>query len=184
MTEVSAKIKDRRIDKYLEKKGYNLAECEMFYSPITGFLFYLLILIAFTIPWCVFFPLLILKYPYYFLIYFTVQYLALAYLNNSYIITQQKLIVINPNFPFQKMKVYEFGEIENIKIDNSWLTLLTWIFLIFCSNYIEVHTTNKVHRFYSIFLNVDCCDENITEKTLDDFNDNLAKHNIATEFNL
>jgi hypothetical protein len=184
ITGVSAKIKDKRISKYLEKKGYNLAECEIFYSPITGFLFYLVILIAFTIPLWFYFPLLISKYPYFFLIYFIVQYLALAFLNNSYVISQHKLIVINPNFPFKKVKVYEFAEIDKIKIDDSGLALITWVLLIFYCNYIEIYTADKTQRFYSIFLEVDYFDENITEKTLDDFNTTLCKHNIVTEFNL
>jgi hypothetical protein len=184
----SDEIKDRRIDKYLDKKGYNLAECEIFYSPISiylFYLFYLLLLILSVLPMGFYFLKYIFKYPYYFLIYFIVQYLVLAYLNNSYVITQQKLIVINPNFPFQKMKVYEFGEIDKIKIDNSGLALLiSWIFLIFCSNYIEVYSTNKVRRFYSIFLEVDCFDENLTEKTLDDFANTLSKNSISLKFNL
>ena len=184
----SDEIKDRRVDKYLDKKGYNLAECEIFYSPISIYLFYLFYLLLLTlsaIPIELYFKIYNFKHPYCFLIYFIVQYLVLAYLNNSYVIAQQKLIVINPNFPFQKMKVYEFGEIDKIKIDNSWpVFLITWIFLIFSSNYIEVYSRNKVRRFYSIFLAVDSFDENLTEKTLDDFSNALSKNGIKVKFNL
>ncbi len=181
---VSAKIKDRRIDKCLETTGYNPGECDIYYSPIIGYYFYVGISIFFIIPLWFILKILILKYLYFFIIYYALQYLVLAYINNSYAIYQNKLIAINPNFPFKKMTVFELTEIDKIKIGNSRLGFTTWILLILSSNYIEIYTTDKTQRFYSVLLEVDCFDENITEKTIDNFNTALCKHNIVTEFNL
>lgn len=181
---ISAKLKDRRIDRRLEKIGFNLVDCEIFYSPITVFIWYLLILIAFTAPICFFIPMVIWNYSLFFLIYFLIQYIMLAYLNNSYAIVHEKLIVINPNLPFRRMKVYELKKIEKIVIDRLKTSFLTWVFLIYDCNFVEIIMNGKRQRFYSIYLQIDCYDENITEKTLDNFNSSLKKQNIAIDFNL
>lgn len=180
---VSAKIKDRRVDGILKGMGLNSSDCEIFYSPIAGFLFYFLILIAFVIPIFFLTPVVIFNYPYHFLIYATAKYLILAYMNNSYVIYHKQLIVINPNFPFRSVKIYEIDQIEKIVINNR-LSFFTWVFLIFCPNYIEVHSNRKTQRFYSIYLEEDYFDENITEKTLDDFNSALNKMHVPTDFHL
>ena len=91
---------------------------------------------------------------------------------------------INPNFPFKKITIYDFAEIEKIKIDDSKLKVISWVLLIFSSNYIEISTNENTERFYSIFLQPDAFDENLTEKTLDDFNAVLCGKHILTEFNL
>lgn len=99
LTGISAKLKDKRIDRILKKHGYTLSNCEIFYSPITVWLFLLpffLLTIISTVSY--FFFYLIYLFPLYFLLYFMLGYLVVGYLNNSFVITENKLLVINPNF--------------------------------------------------------------------------------------
>jgi hypothetical protein len=135
--------------------------------PVSFYIFYL----AYLFPVC-------------FLIYFIAGYVVVASLNNSFVITDSKLVVINPNFPFRKVKSYSFEQINKVKIDSSNLLYITAIFAHFGSNYVELTTQDKVERFYCTSLDVDAFDENFTEKTIDDFHASLKQHKVYIEFNL
>jgi hypothetical protein len=177
----SANLTDRRIDKYLLQNNYDLAECMLFYSPISGFLFYFGLAIGFTMPFCIYLLVIVFKYLYFFGVYCIAQYLALAYLNNSFVIIAEKLVVINPNFPFKTVKVYELKQIEQVKIASE-RTFITWLLLIFRPNYVEIYTAKNVQRYYCLFLQEDAYDENITKKTIEDLDIALSRLEVVTEF--
>lgn len=180
----SAKLQDKRVDHKLETMGYSLADCEVFYSPIRGYLIYLGGLLLVIAPFCWPFYTVIADYYIRFLLYFTLVYLVLAYLNNSYALTEKQLIVINPNFPFRKVVVYDLASIQKVRIDHSKLRFILWVLLILGCNYVEIYTTNQVQRFYSIFLEVDAYDENITEKTMSSFSNALHKRAVKVDMNI
>jgi hypothetical protein len=97
---------------------------------------------------------------------------------------QHKLIVINPNFPFRRSVSYTMEEIRNVKIDQSKWLWLTFIFAHGGGNYVQISTGDKSSRFYCTCLQVDCVDENLTEKTIDDLHFALTARSIPTEFHL
>ena len=55
--------------------------------------------------------------------------------------------------------------------------------MLFDCHFIDVFSNNKRQRFYSIYLELDTWD-NLTEKTIEDFDYSLKKNKIVTEFNL
>jgi hypothetical protein len=184
ITGLSAKTKDRRVDNILKKRGYDVAGCEIFYSPINIWLFFLGILFLVAIPFSWYLIRLAYMLPLYALLYFLVSYLIVAFLNNSFVLTATQLLIINPNFLFRKVISYDLKQISKIKIDSSKWLWLTVIFAHFGKNYVEIASENKTQRFYCTMLEVDAYDENLTEKTMDDFQASLLKHNLSVEFNL
>jgi hypothetical protein len=176
----SFKFKDKRIDRIIEKKGYSIADCEIFYSPIKVSLTHILILLLASFPYSFY----VFVFPIYSLVYIVVAYLFIAHFNNSFILTNEQLIVINPNFPFQKIKTFDLLAINIIIIDNSHINKIMWILGLIHCNYIAVIIEEKKVRFYCEGLELtDDYNEhgNVTEKTLDDFNYALKEHNVLTE---
>jgi hypothetical protein len=168
LTGVSLKLDDKRVDKKLEKEGYE--QSNIFYSPIKSWLFgiSLIALQSLVLHGGIFYLLYI--FPFYTTFYLLCAYLIAAYMNNSFAIHGNKLLVVNRNFPFYKFKVYEFEDINTLRINNSLILRLPLLFVgIFGSNYVEIRTNEKTERFYCIGLDIDCYDENWTEKNLDDF---------------
>lgn len=184
MIAFSAKLKDKRVDKILEKSGQNMAECTVFYSPIVGFWAYFAIFIAVLIPFSLKIAGLILQYPRYVVLYLIVQYLALAYLNNSFVLTPKNLLVINPNFPFQHCTTYALDQVEKVTIDRSGFRWFSWILLIFTSHFTAISSRGATRRFYCMLLERDAFDENITEKNLDDFQAALTQQGVVLDFKL
>ena len=111
-------------------------------------------------------------------------YLVVAYLNNSFVITENKILVVNPNFPFRRFIRYDLGQIQKVKIDSSKRLWITMVFAHSGNNYIEITAAHKANKFYCSYLNVDAFDENFTENTMDDLYASLKQNNIITEFNL
>jgi hypothetical protein len=180
----SAKLKDRRVDKVLIQNDYNLEDCIIYYSPIVGLLYYAGIFVAFTsgmILLLVYYA--CVKFTMFFSFHLVIGYLLSAFLNNSFVITSKELIVINPNFPFKRFEKYDLNRIQKVVMDNSWLILFSWIFLL-SSRYVCIIDELKQRKFYCAYLERDAYDENITEKNLDDFQAHLKKLSIKTEMNL
>lgn len=185
LTGVSAKTKDRRVDRVLEKLGYEATACEIFYSPVMVWVTYLMLFFMALLPVSLCLLALLYRFPVYGGLYFLLGYLMAAYLNNSVVLTQDKLIIINPNFPFRRSVIYDLAELRDVKIDQSkWLWSTFFIFAHSGSNYVEISTDDKTRRFYCTCLQVDAFDENLTEKTMDDLHFALEKRNVPTEFNL
>lgn len=107
----------------------------------------------------------------------------MAYFNNTPVLVKNELIIINPYFPFQNFEVFQMNDIKLIKIDKSSF-LPAWFFLIFKSNDVEIYLENENKRFYCTSLQVDCYDENWTEKTMDDFKYSLLKRGVIIELGL
>lgn len=183
LTGISFQMKDNRIEKRLIKEGFT--DYEIFYSPIQSWVF-LVSLITISSITCYggIFALLWL-YPIPTAIYVFASYLVAAFSNNSFAFTSNKLIIVNPNFPFRNIFYYDLKEISQIKIDKSrYLLALTFFSCVVNTNYIEISIQNKSKRFYCSSLDIDCYDENWTEKTLDDFYSSALGHNIKVFFNL
>lgn len=183
LTGVSLQFKDSRVEHRLAEEG--LIDCEIFHSPIQSWLFLVGILSIASLTADGGILMLLWKYPFYTIPCISVSYLFAAFSNNSFAFTSEKLIVINPNFPFQRLISYDLKNITQIKIDKSkHLVYLSWLFCISTTNYVEVYTKKKVNRFYCSGLDVDCYDENWTEKTLDDLYSTALSNEIKVIFNL
>jgi hypothetical protein len=183
-TGISARLKDRRVDRVLAKQGYEAEQCEIFYSPITAWITYLAILLTIPLPFAIdYFSFLYRNFTY-FCLYLLVGYLMGAYLNNSIVLTKNELVIVNPNFPFRHSVIYKLEEISYLKIDQSkWL----WPAFVFAhggGNYVEISTGDTTRRFYCTCLQLDAYDENLTEKTMDDLRFALRERNVPHEFNL
>lgn len=191
----SLQLKDKRIDKTLLKNGYDLKKCTIFYSPIKMYFIFLLMLFfaggfyAFYAFYFLYeFVALLTSFIgviFIFLAYITISLLLVFKLNNSVVLTDDELVIINPNFPFKKISKYRFRDIIGVKIDNyKRFTFLTFIFLLFDSNFIQIKLKNQSKRYYCIFLNVDAFDENWTELTLDDLHYSLENKELNVEMKL
>jgi hypothetical protein len=114
---ISARYKDKRVDKTLSKLGFT--EYEIFYSPLIVSLTYLLMLLAVSAG--MFFPVLF-SLGYSFIVctilicYFLLYYMIAAYSNNSFAITSDALVIINPNYPFRNHTVIPLKNITDIHI--------------------------------------------------------------------
>ena len=169
------KNKDFRVDKIAMRHGYSIYE--VFYSPIIIWIFMTIYFLVLSIS--AFFQ--FLGEWYYIIPYLLFGYLISSYLNNSFVITEKELLIINPNFPFNSFERYSIDSIEKVKIDsNKWLYLL-FSFLIFDNNYVKITSKDKTRVYYCIGLQFDAFDENFTEKTLDDFSASLSKKDIVVE---
>ena len=170
-------FKGKGVEKLLNKKGYN--NYELYFSPFSAWLYYLLLLSIAGFPLTSY----LFIYWDFLLAYFLFGFIISADLNHSFAITKNELIVINPNFPYKHITRYAWEDIKKIKIDRSKWYLLLWI-IFSGGNYIEIYGKNFKKRFFCVNLQIDCYDENITEKTMDDFVSALSGRNILIEFNL
>ncbi len=175
---VSARYTDKRVDKALRKLGYN--DCEVFYSPLIVSLTYILMLLAATAG--IFSPMLF-SFGHYFVIsavlicYCCLYYLVSAYSNNSFALTAADLVIINPNFPFSKQTVIPLNTITDIRIGShtpAWRKALLFL----TGNYADIQTSKGLTRYYCIGLEADAYDENLIEKTIEDFEMALRKRGI------
>ncbi|WP_028979860.1 hypothetical protein [Sporocytophaga myxococcoides] len=174
----SAKIRDKRVDKIAAKHGYK--NYEVFYSPLSIWLFFTLYLLVLSLPVTLSF----LEYWFYLPGYLVLGYLISAYRNNSFILTEDVLVVINPNFPFRNFHCYKIESIQKVKIDTGKWSDFLIVFIQFGHNYIQINSEGKRRTYYCNGLDIDAYDENFTEKTLDDFSHRLSKKNILVDFNI
>ncbi len=173
-------FRDKRVDRALQKLGYT--DAEIFYSPLKGWLFWSSILVIGGLSMVL--PLLWTAWPLIPFVFF-LSYLFNASRNNSFALTQDRLVIVNPNFPFRNITVLHLNDIETVTIDRdnlSWMAL--FIVLAFGNNYIEVKTTEGSKRYYCAYLQQwDAYSRNLTEKCLDDLDKSLRKKGISTIFN-
>lgn len=177
-----AVIKDRRIEPILEKKGYNIKQVKIYYSPFSSWLIDLLILFILQLVIAIY--LLPYKYIYFYVTYFAfyviVSYLFTAFLNNSFVTTKTELIVINPNFPFQKFITYKISDIKEVSVGSSKWKYLNWLFLQFSGNYIQIVDNKKSDRFFCTSLALNAWDDNLAQKSIDSFLGNFQQMNVST----
>ncbi|UZR99884.1 hypothetical protein [Chondrinema litorale] len=177
-----AVIKDRRIEQILEKNGYNIKQVKIYYSPFSGWLVDLLILFILQLVIAIY--LLPYKYIYfystYFALYIIASYLISAFLNNSFVTTKTELIVINPNFPFQKFTSYSTINIQQVSIGNSKWKYLNWLFLQFSGNYIQIVDKKKSTKYFCTSLALDAWDDNLAQRSVDSFLSHFQKMNVST----
>jgi len=183
----SMNLKDRRVDKILRNKESQ--KNQIFYSPILTWVIFWFILFCIAIPIVFFSWQLIWHYlGYYFFIilgvYFGIGYLIASKLNNSFVLDEENLIIVNPNFPWNKVQYFKFNDILKIEFKENKQYFLAIIFGIVERNYIEIFTKKGEFQFYCSGLSIDCFDENWTEKTLDDFKLELQKIGVKIEWYL
>ena len=182
------KLKDKVVDKILSSN--QIQDYEVFYSPIKSWIVFFGILLVIMIPLLlVLIPYIISKIPIntffiFILTYFSVGYLIISRLNHSFAITNKELIIINSHTIFRKLTKFKFEEIKNIRIASSKKLVILSFFGLVLFHYIEINTLSEQHRFYCLFLDVDCYDENWTEKNLDDFNTALHLKKLKVQFEL
>jgi hypothetical protein len=189
ITGFALKLKIKKVDRILLEKGYSIEECEIYYSPITSWFVTLFMMLPFLYPFLfIDFDYLFLSFIYplriYILSYFLLGYFLIRYFNNTPVLVKNELIIINAYFPFQSFKIYQIEEIQKVKIDKLSPFFPSWLFLLFSINYVEVYVKNNKKRIYCPYLEVDCYDENWTEKTMDDFKYSLFKEGVTIEFGL
>jgi len=176
---------DRKVDNIIYKAGFK--NCEIFYSPIGVWLagwIILFVLGGFSIVDILnnyFSDFLSRKVITWLLIYAGICYLIIVLFNRSFALTDKELLVVNSHFPFRKIDRFNLKGITEVKISTDRRLKYLMIFGLFHSHYIEVKTKFQKKRFYCLFLDFDCHDENWTEKNLDDLEDSLKLKGVNTK---
>ena len=181
---ISGRLKSKRVDKQLQAAGYS--DYEIFYSPLSvwatycmllpyGFGGFLPIAYNFLRPWI--FPVAAFLAG-----YILIARSVASQLNNTFAITNNELVIVNPYFPFKKITSMKLDSILSVRISNQPFRLRK-LFLCFDSNFIEIATQNgETTRFYCHGLEQDFYDENLTEKTIENLVYALEKRNIKVEY--
>lgn len=174
---------DSRIDKTIKKLDYDTYK--VFCSPVLAnfTLLFLLSPIMIIIILCT-------DYQYFYLlaVLILIIYLVSAPLNNSIVFVRKKMLIINPNFPFNKQTIIDIKDITNIIIDSDiydslWNKIIyLWIFRI-SRNYIKINTKKATFLFFCANLNLEGYEENSINANLDDLHLFLKQINIPTIFN-
>lgn len=170
-------MKDRRIDKMAQKRGYS--SYQVFCSPIVSSLVFAVAMPIVTIGLSVF--LLDLWYIY-MPAYLLLVYLIAAYLNNSFIIAKDELLVINPNFPFRRFKKYTLANIQQVDIEQSWG--FSSVTLFGKTNNVIVTTPKGYYIYCCESLEEDYYDRNTVESTIDDFEYSLRSKKVIVNMNI
>lgn len=174
-----SKLKDNRVDKILTSKG--IIGGDIYYSPILTWIIALSIILLGGIG--VVYLLASSIYGYLLIPYFIISYLLNTYKNNSFALFDDKVIILNPNFPFRKITIINNSEIKLVTIDktkSNWSKLL----LDFGENYLLIQTKDKLLKFYCSALEADSYDENWIEKGIDELELKFKEKGIQTEFKL
>lgn len=177
----ASEFKDKRVDNMLRRHGY--AHAKVFYSPIKIWLIFLLyfLVIGFTvILGAVYF--LWTSYKIWLMGYIITAYLVAAFLNNSFAIAGNKFLVVNPNFPFNRVKEYLISDIKDIKLAPDPILTYAWLFGPLGNNYVQVLSKNGKNRYCCAGLDIDCYDENLTALNLDDLHAALKEKGISVRF--
>ncbi len=176
---VGLQLKDKVVDKILAKSGFGKAH--VYYSPISAW-FVMIIMLLCTTGGVIFY-FASWKYSFLFIPYFIISYLIAAYCNTCFAIHEDKFLVINGNFPFRRLQIFERDTIKLIIMDKM---KKYWFigFAVFGNNYIIVETFKKKYKYYCFGLELDAYDENWTERTIDDLAYHLKNSNYPTRFKL
>jgi hypothetical protein len=180
----SIKLVDKRVDNICKKN--KLDDFEIFYSPISHWFFLISLILVMGGNGFYAFTYLISIDKY--LIFIPIPYLLVSYvlsckLNNSFAITTEKVVIINPNFPFRNYKEFNKKDIKKITIDKSSKTFF-YLFLIVNQNYVKIETKDQIEIFYCNGLEIDGYEDIWTEKSLDSLHIAFEKSNLVVEFNL
>ncbi|HLP52332.1 MAG TPA: hypothetical protein VK154_15695 [Chitinophagales bacterium] len=172
-------LTDKRVDRMLQRR--NITATAIYYSPITAWLVTLLLFLMYF--GLALYLIVISGYYLYMAIYLILGYLVAARMNTSFAVTDSELIVVNPNFPFNRIEVIALSDIEHVTIDR---TRSRWhyAFLIFGDNYLLIKTKTSIMKYYCAGLELDAFDENWTELTIEDLHYALTKRGVGVTFNL
>lgn len=187
MDGISFEFTDKRVDKLIKKQGFK--DSEIFYSPLNVWLALCGFLLVISIPFMLeflfnfFSKYSVLEKIIIASIYPLFCYVIVMIYNRSFAITDKELLIINSHFPFSSVKSFNLDEISEVKISHDKKLQFLLFFGFFQTNYIQVKINDQELRFYCLFLDVDCYDENFTKKTLDDLAQSLHQKmvNVSLE---
>lgn len=186
VTGFSLDLEDKRVDKILLDRGFK--ESEIYYSPMKVLLVFWIMMVSIMIP--LFFEILFHYFTTALIIFFTYLmfcYLYIGIFNRSFALTDKEFLVINSHFPFDGLRSFRYEDISELRISSGWELIFPMIFisLNFRTNYVQIKTTNHKKKFYCLFLDVDCFDENWTKRNLDDLHGSLRQKgiNVIMEIN-
>jgi len=176
------------VEKILLKNGF--PRSEIFHSPI--WIWWMFWIVIFSMGLSFWFALLryfISLFSFetviiYVIGYVVISYLIIKFLNRSFAITDGKILIVNSHPPFREFEYFNFNQIQKVKISSDWRLKILIIFGIFHTNYIQIETKFQKKRFYCLFLDVDCYDENFTEKTLDDLATSLKSKGVIVNLEI
>lgn len=175
----AAGSKDRRVDKMLASGGYNTND--IYYSPISEWLaIVFFILLNICIPLVAFIA--TSYHSLWVLFYVTIAYLTIAKQNNSFALFEDQLIVINPNFPFRKLTIYENRNIHTVTMD---ATKFGWSMLFPGSggHYVLIETNDQIHKYHCSGLDLEPY-EDTSEKTIDELSERLQEKGVVVDFRI
>ena len=184
----SLELGDKRVDKIISNKGFKKSEIS--YSPISVWFTFSVTLSVIAIPMTIeilynyFVKFSFQKGMLLIFIYLLLCYLLIIIFNRSFAITEKEFLVINSHFPFGTLQTFKLEEISEIKISSDWKLKTLIIFGLFYCNYVQIKIRNQEKRFYCLFLDVDCHDENWTERTLDDLERSLKLKGVNVKMDI
>jgi hypothetical protein len=115
-----------------------------------------------------------------------ISYLLFSKWSNSFVITPDKIIAINPNFLCKKYVEFDKSDVQKITIQ-SFSNIIGYFFLIGNQHFLQIECKNKVEKFYCVGLGHDSYYDEIecwTEKSLEDLHTALEKSGIDTYMEL
>jgi hypothetical protein len=170
-------MKDRRIDRMLKSRGRDAADVAIYYSPINYFFLFLLLIFLGLLPLSAG----IIRFWQYLwmpvLIFLLASYVNSAALSNSFALTTDELIVVNPNFPFRQFETFKLNHIRGVKIAQS-KRLFSIVPFVPGVQYVEIDGK----KYYCAHLDRSNFDEK--NLTIDDLHAALKAKNIPVDFKL
>ncbi len=179
-------LKDKRIDKMLSSNGFAPENSNIFYSPLT---YWVMVVGAI----CFGAVILSFQYPDYtsmlwygVLVYVSIGYLFVAYANNSFVLSNGKLIAINANAPFKQFISFNQEMVSKVEIGNSWLKYFIWLLGDFNCHYVAITSAGKRTKFLCVGLTTDDAygQKWWTEQTLNDLNTCLNSNGVKTNYKI
>jgi hypothetical protein len=168
-------FKINKVDYILSKN--NIITDKIFYSPIiTGMVCFFSLLFIVDI-------FIIKTIEIYLLVFLNtvstfITFLFLSFNNNSFALDNDNFYVINPYFPFKKIEVFSYKEIESIDIG-----IKKRKFIFFFNNVVKIYVNKNVRCYFCFGLEPLGYDDISTEKSLDDLYLELKNKNIDVAFN-
>ena len=115
--------------------------------------------------------------------YGSILYIINARLNNSFALNDDKLYIINRNFPMNVFKVIDLEKIKGVTFDEKKPNTFG-LALVFTPSFIDLETEGKMERYYCVHLEQDAYDENLVEKTIDMFAHALKRRGVSVDYRL
>jgi len=170
-------LSDKRVDKLIRNSGFNPSEFKLYYSPIK-MIWVDLVLLVFVSGIIFMIYEKVIELIIYLPAYLVIIYLLGAKLNNTIAVKNEFILIVNPNFPFTKLLIYNIKDINSIEVKHSPLRFLLWGFFISTGNNINIRSMGTNKKYYCTSLELNAYDENFTKLDLDDLITHLQRLGI------